>query len=1496
MLRILLSLSFIFVLTNPVYNEKPFLFKHPINNIAVGRQYVIVATENCLYQFNHTLYPLKTAGPFGENEKICNDIDHKPRYYNKILLVYHDTVLTCWNEESGSCRELHVGNLSAVRPASKCFVPQDPYQPARGFISFKEDSINLVIAKFQNTEASCNNVRTIVLWTRVKDEFIIKVPKDNSVENTVGLNYVDAFQWKDMFIFPYYRTVGNSAKVVVLKGADVLNFHIQSNLSCGSKPERQIILSSFAVQTLGGFLWAGIFTTNSTVSTDRTALCIYNFTVFDIAQTFNITEDFKVTNSESNDIYPDLLPLHQTPTLTHGGLTAVHVKEVEKRLVIFLGTENGKLLKVTLNSNYTANCPEVLYTFTDGVPIFHTIHMDPVDSNYLYVATKKEIKRLKIANCEQHESCNDCLSAYDPHCGWCHFTNRCTMKTECEASTSLGKWSGISEGYGKCLKIKVLPKDGKILVSIEKKRSLIDDNVSWNCEIRNKDKGIALCSGKSVASSLECSCQITVHKGDETDTLTAAAQSSGPAISARFQFQKCSQYLENSCLDCISSGCLWCIKTSSCISPLSQCENEAYADEENCKIIETRAIQSNVSITYVAVNRVTSVGRKNVPISGENLQSLSRVFLFGASSCKPQILKVSNQKNNTYALITLPQSQNEIKKLCVNFDKNCYQKSISYESVSCSAIVPDTVWLSGGRNITIFGRNLDLVDKTIISKNRDKELDCLGNASHCHFTAPKLGEIPQTANVDLAIQESRMKCGEFTYEADPTFNTYQLLNENDLELELRIEKTKDDLNIQPHEIKVQIHYKEQVLNCTAWNITRFTQEYIYCKARKHVQGKVIGHPMWIEVMLGNFKVRVNNPSSISYLLILLVVPLLIIVVIAAVLITRHKSKQLSKKMGKDLEELECEIRKEIREGFAELQTEKEVVSEEAIGTIPFFDYKHFALNTFFPESDKNKQDLFENLCENIPSPFQPRKSTQDEEIVSIMNTLFENQNFLVLLIHTLEKQSDFSIKDRCMFASFLTITFQSNLLYLTGLLETLTKDLIEQSSNKHPKLMLRRTETVVEKLLTNWMSTCLYGYLREYVGEPLYNLVYTLNQRIHKGPIDAVTSKALYTLNEDWLLWQITEFNSVELNVHFPKTSEPDGEDTEQCLNVTVLDCDTVGQVKEKILQTFQTKKGYSFGLPLCDIILELHHGQTFKELSDIDSSNVIMEHGMRKLNTIKHYQIDNGAIINVVVKKNGDSADMDYSKEQYCHLEMPESEENELQNPENKGKHKFKVKEIYLTKLLSTKVAVHSAVEKLFKSIWTVPQKKPPIAIKYFFDLLDAQTNIRKITDPDVVHIWKTNSLPLRFWINILKNPQFVLDIKKTVLLDICLSVIAQAFMDGFSLAEHQLGKSAPTNKLLYAKDISLFKEDVKAYYKEIRDAPPLSSTELTDFLTSESKKHGHEFKEDVAVKELFKYIEKYFNVIVSTLEKETGFDSELRQLQQLKKILEDKNKCAWE
>ena len=132
--------------------------------------------------------------------------------------------------------------------------------------------------------------------------------------------------------------------------------------------------------------------------------------------------------------------------------------------------------------------------------------------------------------------------------------------------------------------------------------------------------------------------------------------------------------------------------------------------------------------------------------------------------------------------------------------------------------------------------------------------------------------------------------------------------------------------------------------------------------------------------------------------------------------------------------------------------------------------------------------------------------------------------------------------------------------------------------------------------------------------------------------------------------------------------------------------------------------------------------------------------------------------------------------------------------------------------------------MDDLFQVILST-SRPVPLAIKYFFDLLDEQAQQHGISDQDTVHIWKTNrwgrggpggpaqcgappasphaahrslpfphptpcSLPLRFWINIIKNPQFVFDVQTSDNMDAVLLVIAQTFMDACTLADHKLGR----------------------------------------------------------------------------------------------------------
>ncbi|MEQ2170570.1 hypothetical protein GOODEAATRI_001633, partial [Goodea atripinnis] len=142
-------------------------------------------------------------------------------------------------------------------------------------------------------------------------------------------------------------------------------------------------------------------------------------------------------------------------------------------------------------------------------------------------------------------------------------------------------------------------------------------------------------------------------------------------------------------------------------------------------------------------------------------------------------------------------------------------------------------------------------------------------------------------------------------------------------------------------------------------------------------------------------------------------------------------------------------------------------------------------------------------------------------------------------------------RDRAYVASLLTVALHGKLEYFTDILKTLLNDLVEQYVAKNPKLMLRRA----------------------------------IKHQVDKGPVDAVTGKAKYTLNDNRLLREDVEYRTLTsyqlshvlmqtLNVATP-TAAASGGATNQTVPAKVLDCDTITQVKEKVLE--QSWKGMSF-------------------------------------------------------------------------------------------------------------------------------------------------------------------------------------------------------------------------------------------------------------------------------------------------------------------------------
>ncbi|XP_019121975.2 plexin-B1 isoform X2 [Larimichthys crocea] len=611
-----------------------------------------------------------------------------------------------------------------------------------------------------------------------------------------------------------------------------------------------------------------------------------------------------------------------------------------------------------------------------------------------------------------------------------------------------------------------------------------------------------------------------------------------------------------------------------------------------------------------------------------------------------------------------------------------------------------------------------------------------------------------------------------------------------------------------------------------------------------------------------------------------------LIVLIIVLIYRRKSKQAMrdyKKVQIQLENLETSVRDRCKKEFTDLMTEMMDMSSDLVGSgIPFLDYRAYAERIFFPGHQESplRRDL------DVP---ESRRQTVEQGLVQLSN-LLNSKLFLTKFIHTLEVQRTFSPRDRAYVASLLTVALHGKLEYFTDILKTLLNDLVEQYVAKNPKLMLRRTESVVEKLLTNWMSICLFTFLRESAGESFYMLFRAIKHQVDKGPVDAVTGKAKYTLNDNRLLREDVEYRTLTLNVVMPAANTSGGTTT-QTVPAKVLDCDTITQVKEKLVE--QTWKGTSFSQrPHIDSLhLEWRAGVAgHLILSDEDLTSVV-QGSWKRLNTLQHYKVPDGATVALVPRNTkhhlhdshdympGEKTPMlddgDEGGMRLWHL-VKASEESELPKHrrgslrERGGERAKAIPEIYLTRLLSMKGTLQKFVDDLFTAILST-SRPVPLAVKYFFDLLDEQALQHNITDPETIHIWKTNSLPLRFWINILKNPQFIFDVQTSDHVDAVLSVIAQTFMDSCTIADHKLGRDSPINKLLYARDIPRYKQMVERYYADIRQTISASDQEMNSALAELSRNYTAEVNCLVALHELYKYINKYYDQIITALEEDS-------------------------
>ena len=245
---------------------------------------------------------------------------------------------------------------------------------------------------------------------------------------------------------------------------------------------------------------------------------------------------------------------------------------------------------------------------------------------------------------------------------------------------------------------------------------------------------------------------------------------------------------------------------------------------------------------------------------------------------------------------------------------------------------------------------------------------------------------------------------------------------------------------------------------------------------------------------------------------------------------RRQNKQIRqlKRMQTEFENLEMRVARECKEAFTELQMDIGELANTLNQTgAPFHDFQTYCMKILLP----NAGDA-EKYCMTTGIDLRLSAANKDNAQigVALFSQLILNKNFLLTFIHTLEADSHtFLLQDRVNLASYISICLHDKMDYFTDVLMTLLAELIEKliDTKNNPKILMRRNESVAEKMLTNWFAFLLYDFIHNCAGTPLYILFLSIKQQIYKGPVDAITCEARYSLSEDKLIRQSIDYETI---------------------------------------------------------------------------------------------------------------------------------------------------------------------------------------------------------------------------------------------------------------------------------------------------------------------------------------------------------------------------------